>query len=61
MTIRGYSRVLNTRIAITFHNQVSNVNVDVPQENDEYKDTDYEKLNHSLCQYLDSVEINMFT
>lgn len=60
MTVRGVSKILKVPVMITFFNQVSDVEVLVPQVNEEFRDTDYEKFNHSMCQYLDSIEIAMF-
>ena len=44
---------------ITFYNQVHFVNVSVGAVNDEFRDTDYEKYNKSMCQLMDSMEIMM--
>lgn len=60
MTLRGMSKVLKTPISITFYNQLQAVDVTVAQMTEEFKNTDYEKFNHSLCQYLDSIELAMY-
>ena len=60
MTLRGFSHILQVPIMITFYNQLSAVDVNVAQATDEFKNTDYEKFNHSLCQYLDSMELAMY-
>lgn len=59
MTIRGISKIVKAPIMITFYNQLQAVDVSVPREIDEFRDTDYEKFNHSLCQYMDSIELAM--
>ena len=56
---RGMSKVLKVPIMITLYNQLSTVNVAVAQATDEFKTVSYVNLNHSLCQYMDSLEINM--
>ena len=60
MTIRGMSKIVKVPIMITFYNQVNSVDVNVPVGVDEFADADYEKFNHSLCQYMDSIELRMF-
>ncbi|MCR5808916.1 MAG: hypothetical protein K6G56_05085 [Clostridiales bacterium] len=60
LTLRGFSTVLNVPISITFYNQIRAVDVNVLQMNEEFQNTDYEKFNHSLCQYLDSMELAMY-
>ena len=59
MTIRGMSKIVKIPIMITFYNQVQSVDVNVPLGADGLNDTDYEKFNHSLCQYMDSIELTM--
>ena len=59
MTIRGISKIVKAPIMITFYNQLQAVDVNVPLDIDEFRDTDYEKFNHSLCQYMDSIELAM--
>ena len=44
---------------LVFHNQVSYVNVAVGRVGEEYQNTDYEKFNKSLGQFMDSIEIMM--
>ncbi len=60
LVIRGLSKILKVPIMITFYNQLSAVDVSVAPFTDEFKNTDYEKFNHSLCQYMDSMEIAMY-
>ena len=60
LTIRGMSDIIKAPIMITFYNQMQAVDVSVAQVSDEFKNINYEKFNHSLCQYLDSIEIAMY-
>lgn len=60
LTIRGISKILKVPIMITFYNQVQVVDVNVAKATDEFKETDYEKFNHSLCQYMDSIELTIY-
>ena len=57
--LRGISTVIAAPLMITFFNQVHFVNVSVGAVNDEFRDTDYEKYNKSMCQLMDSMEIMM--
>ena len=57
--LRGISTVIAAPLMITFYNQVHFVNVSVGAVNDEFRDTDYEKYNKSMCQLMDSMEIMM--
>lgn len=59
ITIRGFAPVIKTATMLVFHNQVSYVNVAVGRVGEEYQNTDYEKFNKSLCQFMDSIEIMM--
>ena len=59
ITIRGFVPVIKTAAMLVFHNQVSFVNVAVGRVGEEYQNTDYEKFNKSLCQFMDSIEIMM--
>lgn len=60
MVIRGHSEIIGVPIMITFYNQLKAVDVSVAQFTDEFMDVDYEKFNHSLCQYMDSIELAMY-
>ncbi|MBQ4253359.1 MAG: hypothetical protein II712_00885 [Erysipelotrichaceae bacterium] len=60
MTIRGLSTIIQVPISITFYNQVKDVSVTVAKAKDEFKNITYESFNHSLCQFLDSVELKMY-
>ena len=57
--LRGISTVITAPLMISFYNQVQFVNVSVAAVNDEFRDTDYEKYNKSMCQLMDSMEIMM--
>ncbi len=59
ITIRGFVPVLKTAAMLVFHNQVSYVNVAVGRVGEEFQNTDYEKFNKSMCQFMDSIEIMM--
>ena len=59
ITIRGFVPVIKTAAMLVFHNQVSYVNVAVGRVGEEYQNTDYEKFNKSMCQFMDSIEIMM--
>lgn len=58
--IRGISKIMKVPLMITFYNQTKVVNVNVAQVNEEFKTTDYQKFNLSLCQYMDSIELSMY-
>lgn len=60
MTIRGMSKILKTPIMITFYNQLLAVDVNIAKAVPEFIGTDYQKLNMSLCQLLDSMELSMY-
>ncbi len=60
MIIRGFNTILNAPVMITFYNQLKTVDVYVAQCSDEFRNVDYEKFNHSMCQFLDSVELSMY-
>ena len=59
ITIRGFSPVIKAPAMLVFHNQTSFVNVAVGRVGEEYQNTDYEKFNKSLGQFMDSIEIMM--
>ncbi|MCR5721850.1 MAG: hypothetical protein K6G72_05870 [Lachnospiraceae bacterium] len=60
LCIRGISKIIKVPIMITFYNQLAAVDVNVAQATDEFKGADYERFNHSLCQYMDSIELAMY-
>lgn len=60
LTIRGMSTILKVPIMITFMNQLNIVEVMVAQATDQFRETDYQKFNLSLCQYMDSIELAMY-
>ena len=59
VSIAGTSLVFKVPMIIFFYNQVQFVNVSVGAVNDEFRNTDYEKYNKSMCQLMDSMEIMM--
>ena len=59
ITIRGFVPVIKAPAMLVFHNQVPYVNVAVGRVGEEYQNTDYEKFNKSMCQFMDSIEIMM--
>ena len=61
LTVRGVSTILNVPVMITFYNQTRVVEVMVAAVSDEFKDTDYKKFNLSMCQYMDSIELAMYS
>ena len=60
LCIRGMSKIVKVPIMITFYNQLAAVDVNVAQATDEFEGADYERFNHSLCQYMDSIELAMY-
>ena len=61
MVIRGQSKIINNQpVMIVFYNQLAAVDVNVARMSDEFNDTNYEKFNHSMCQFLDSIELAMY-
>jgi len=59
ITIPGFAPAIKTAAMLVFHNQVSYINVAVGRVGEEYQNTDYEKFNKSMCQFMDSIEIMM--
>ena len=60
MTIRGISKIIQVPLSITFYNQMNTVDVNTAKATSEFINTDYQKLNMSLCQFLDSLELAMY-
>ena len=60
MTIRGISKIIGVPLMITFFNQLQVARCSVACVTEEFQVADYEKLNKSLAQYMDSLEIAMF-
>ena len=60
MTVRGFSKILEVPMMVTFLNQINTVNVSVAQMTDEFKTADYQRFNMSLGQYMDSIELSMY-
>jgi hypothetical protein len=46
---------------ITFYNQINAVDVTAARVTDEFRDADYQKFNMSLGQYMDSIELAMYS
>lgn len=61
LTMRGLSGLIGVPIIITFFNQLDLVRVTVACANEEFADADYKKFNLSMCQYLDSAELAMYS
>ncbi len=61
MTIRGMSKIIKVPLMITFFNQLKTVNVAVASITEEFKETDYQKFNMSLGEFMDSLELSMYT
>lgn len=59
LTIRGMSSILNVPVMLTFYNQLALVRATVAAAG-EYAETDYERFNLSMCQYMDSIELAMY-
>ncbi|SCY47801.1 hypothetical protein [Butyrivibrio sp. INlla14] len=60
-TVTGtYIKILKSPVMIVFYNQSATVDVNVAQVSDEFQNVNYEKFNHSMCQYLDSIELAMY-
>lgn len=60
MTIRGISKLLKVPVLIRLFNQTNVATLVVGAMNDEFKDTNYEKFNKSVGQFMDSLELNMY-
>jgi len=60
MVVRGHSKIVKTLMMITFYNQLNIVDVSVAKMTEEFQNTDYEKFNKSLGQYMDSIELAMY-
>lgn len=60
MTVRGFSKILEALMMVTFFNQTNTVNVSIAQMTDEFKTADYQRFNMSLGQYMDSIELSMY-
>ncbi len=60
MTVRGFSKILEVPMMVTFLNQINTVNVSVAQMTDEFETADYQRFNMSLGQYMDSIELSMY-
>ena len=61
LTVRGVSGLIGVPLMITFFNQLDLVRVTVACANEEFAEADYKKFNLSMCQYLDSAELAMYS
>ena len=61
LTIRGKSKMLHAPVMITFYNQLDAVRMSVLSVNDEFAEADYKNFNLSTCQFMDSVELAMYS
>ncbi|MCR5685333.1 MAG: hypothetical protein K6G81_07940 [Lachnospiraceae bacterium] len=59
--VRGKSKILEVPVQITFYNQTDHVKVSVLSVNEEFSEADYRKFNLSMCQFMDSAEIAMYS
>jgi hypothetical protein len=59
--IRGLSTIVKAPLMITFYNQINAVDVTAARVTDEFRDADYQKFNMSLGQYMDSIELAMYS
>lgn len=60
LTFRGISTIVKVPIMITLVNQTNVVDVNVAKATEEFATADYQKLNMSLGQYMDSIELAMY-
>lgn len=60
LVFRGISEIIKAPVMITLYNQLQAVDVSVAAMSDEFKITNYESFNKSMCQYLDSIELAMY-
>lgn len=61
MTVRGNSKVIHAPLMITFFNQLQTVNVAAACATDEFMEADYRKFNLLLGQFMDSMELAMYS
>lgn len=61
ITFRGLSKVVHVPIMITLYNQLQVVDVNVAKTTKEFEVCNYKNFNISMGQYLDSIEIVMFS
>ena len=57
LTVRGLSGIFGRPIMLTFWNQTRSVEALIPADDGEFRDADYEAINRSMCQFMDSVEL----
>ena len=61
LTIRGISKVLRVPVSVTFCNQLDLVHATVACATEEFREADYQKFNLSMGQFMDSIELAMYT
>ena len=61
LTIRGLSDIIHVPLMITFYNQLDLVRASVACATEEFMEADYREFNLSMCQFMDSAEIAMFS
>ena len=60
MGISGFSTIVGVPLGIAIYNQTNVVRVNVQKTTQEFVNTDYQRLNNSLCAYMDSIELAMY-
>lgn len=60
LTVRGVSEILQVPVMITFYNQLYTVRVTVISATEEFAEADYKRFNLSMCQFMDSIELEMY-
>ena len=61
LTIRGTSEIFRIPLMITFINQSDIVRAHIACATEEFQEADYKNFNLSMCQFMDSAEIAMFS
>ena len=61
LIIRGMSDIIRVPLMITFYNQLDLVRASVACAAEEFYEADYKNFNMSMCQFMDSAEIAMFS
>ena len=61
LSVEGNSEVIKVPLKIVFYNQSDFVKLYVASANEEFEKADYQAFNLSMCQFMDSVEIGMYS
>lgn len=61
VTVKGLSRPLGVPAMIHLYNQTGTVRAVVAMAKEEFKTADYESFNKSMGQFMDSIELIMFS